>query len=229
MSSTSERTSPRARARIGAIAAALACALAAASASAQGGDEAARVRARELARGATAEYNLGRFEDALRGYEAAYEVFPAPQLLFNLGQCHRELGHHERAIFFYERYLAEMPGAPNAATVRELLAETRATHERFLAAEATRADEERRLREAQEQRALAEAQRLEAERLEAEQRRALLEAQTAQARGPEIWEEWWFWTLIGVAVAAAVVIPVAVTLSQQPVLPMGSLGVIDLR
>lgn len=206
---------------------ALAC-LSAASASAQV-DEAARQRAREMARGATAEYNLSHFEEALRRFEAAYEVFPAPQLLFNIGQCHRELGHHERAVFFYDRYLHEMPDAPNAATVRDLLAEERTALARFEAAEATRAEEERRLREAQEQRQLAEAQRLEAERREAEQRRALLEAQTEAARGPEVWEEWWFWTLIGVAVAAAIVIPIAVTVAQEPVLPTGSLGVVDMR
>lgn len=204
------------------------CAALPALAQAQG-DAAARERAREMARGATAEYNLSHFEEALRRFEAAYEVFPAPQLLFNIGQCHRELGHHERAVFFYERYLAEMPDAPNAATVRDLLVEERAALERFQAAEARRADEERRLREAEQQRHLAEAERLEAERREAEQRRALLEAQTEAARGPEVWEEWWFWTLIGVGVAAAIAIPIAVTVAQEPVLPMGSLGVVDTR
>lgn len=198
-------------------------------ASAQAGDDAARARARDIARGATAEYNLSHFDQALPRFEEAYAVFPAPQLLFNIGQCHRELGHHERAVFFYERYLAEMPHAPNAETVRELVRESRASLERFEAAEATRAVEERRLREAEEQRRLAEAQHLEAERAEAEQRRALLEAQTERAQGPEIWEEWWFWTVIGVAVAAAIAIPIGVTLAQEPVFPMGSLGVVDTR
>lgn len=196
---------------------------------AQPGDAAARSRAREIAREATGEYNLSHFDEALRRFEQAYEVFPAPQLLFNIGQCHRELGHHERAVFFYERYLAEMPDAPNAQTVRDLLAESRASLARFQAAEAQRTEEERRLREAEEQRHLAEAQRLEAERAEAEQRRALLAAQTERERGPEVWEEWWFWTIIGVGVAAAIAIPIAVTVSQEPVLPMGSLGVVDFR
>lgn len=223
--SSSSKVSSSSRA-LGLVLAILACA---SLARAQDESEAVRQQAREIARGATAEYNLSHFEEALRRFEQAYAVFPAPQLLFNIGQCHRELGNHERAVFFYERYLSEMPDAPNAATVRELLVEERAALETEEAEAAQRAEEERRLREAEEQRRLAEAQRLEAERREAEQRASLLAAQEEATRGPEVWEEWWFWTLIGVGVAAAVAIPLAVTFSQETVLPMGSLGVVDMR
>ena len=46
-----------------------------------------------------------------------------PALLFNIGQCHRQLGHFERAAFFYGRYLDLAPKAPNAALTQELLQE----------------------------------------------------------------------------------------------------------
>lgn len=70
-------------------------------------------------------YDGGRFDDALAGFQAAFAKKPLPGFLFNLGQCERQLGHHQRAIFFFERYLDEKPDAANRATVEELIAESR--------------------------------------------------------------------------------------------------------
>jgi hypothetical protein len=50
------------------------------------------------------------------------------------------------------------------------------------------------------------------------------------AHHAEVYEEWWFWTLIGVGIAAvAVGVTVGVLESQGSVLPMGTLGTIDGR
>ncbi len=68
-------------------------------------------------------YDLGRFDEAIGHYSAAYEAMPLPALLFNIGQCHRQLGQFERAAFFYGRYLDLAPRAPNAALTQELLQE----------------------------------------------------------------------------------------------------------
>src|SRR5208282_1727037 len=43
------------------------------------------------------DYDLGYFEQALREAEQAYRLYPLPQILFNIGQCHRALEHWERA------------------------------------------------------------------------------------------------------------------------------------
>src|SRR5262245_45682748 len=56
-------------------------------------------QAKKLATEADQSYKLGRFEVALAGFEKAYEIFPAPGLLFNIAQCHRALRHWERALF----------------------------------------------------------------------------------------------------------------------------------
>jgi tetratricopeptide (TPR) repeat protein len=69
------------------------------------------------------DYDLGYFEQALREAEQAYRLYPLPQILFNIGQCHRALEHWERAAFFYRRYLSKFPGAPNRTRVEELLTE----------------------------------------------------------------------------------------------------------
>src|SRR5205085_1348650 len=36
-------------------------------------------------------YALGRFEEALKEYERAFEIVELPELLFNIGQCQRNL------------------------------------------------------------------------------------------------------------------------------------------
>jgi hypothetical protein len=58
-------------------------------------------------------YNLGRFPEAIAEFEQAYDIDPAPILLFNIAQCHRQTGNKERALFFYRRYLEQAPNAPN--------------------------------------------------------------------------------------------------------------------
>jgi hypothetical protein len=69
-------------------------------------------------RGAT-EYNLGHFADAIAQFEKAYELDPAPILLFNIAQAHRQNGNNERAAFFYRRYLEQEPNAANRADVEK--------------------------------------------------------------------------------------------------------------
>ena len=58
--------------------------------------------ARKLTAEATVEYNVGHFERALELYAKAYELVPKPVLLFDMGQCQRQLGHEERALFFFK-------------------------------------------------------------------------------------------------------------------------------
>ena len=71
-------------------------------------------------------YKLGKFDKALAEYSKAYELLPLPGFLFNVGQCHRQLGAYDRAIFFYKGYLREKPGAKNRALVGELIKECQA-------------------------------------------------------------------------------------------------------
>lgn len=54
-------------------------------------------------------YDLGRFEEAIRRFSAAYEAKPAAELLFNIAQSHRMLGQCDKALFFYRRYLRVDP------------------------------------------------------------------------------------------------------------------------
>jgi len=82
-------------------------------------------QARQLATQAARAYQEGRFRDALEKYRHAYDVAPAPELLFNIGQCHFQLKSYEWAIFFYQGYIADRPHAANRPLVESLIAESR--------------------------------------------------------------------------------------------------------
>jgi tetratricopeptide (TPR) repeat protein len=68
-------------------------------------------------------YDMGHFDDAVSQFERAYALRPAPLLLFNMAQCHRQLGHADKARHLYESFLRESAGAdsPQAAIAVEEL------------------------------------------------------------------------------------------------------------
>ncbi|MGA9523094.1 MAG: tetratricopeptide repeat protein [Myxococcaceae bacterium] len=78
----------------------------------------------EVARAVKA-YNLGDFTQALVHYGEAYRLDPRPGMLFNIAQCHRQLGDYPKAAFFYRRYLAQFPDSkpPQAELVQRLIEE----------------------------------------------------------------------------------------------------------
>jgi tetratricopeptide (TPR) repeat protein len=104
----------------------------------------AETRARQYFAEGTVAYDLGEFQKALQAYSEAYRLAPRPALLFNVAQCHRQLGQYERAAFFYRRYL-HLAGqdAADAGLARELLAEveTQASRKNERLASAPRASD----------------------------------------------------------------------------------------
>lgn len=68
-------------------------------------------------------FNLGKFDEALEEYQAAYEAKDVPGLLFNIGQCYRNLGDYEAAIFSFKKYLKLEPEAENREQVEEYIEE----------------------------------------------------------------------------------------------------------
>jgi len=83
-------------------------------------------RAKQQVAVADIDYRLARFGDALAGYTRAYELYPVPALLFNIGQCHRNLKDYAKAVFFFEGYLRDLPAATNRALVEDLIREAQA-------------------------------------------------------------------------------------------------------
>jgi tetratricopeptide (TPR) repeat protein len=67
----------------------------------------------------TSFYDLGRYDQAITEFEAAYQLKNDPAFLFNLAQAYRMAGKHERAVHFYKTYLRYVPKAPNRADIEE--------------------------------------------------------------------------------------------------------------
>jgi tetratricopeptide (TPR) repeat protein len=83
-------------------------------------------QAKQQVAAADIDYRLARFTEALAEYTRAYELYPVPALLFNIGQCHRNLKAYGKAIFFFEGYLRDAPRATNRALVEDLIRESKA-------------------------------------------------------------------------------------------------------
>src|SRR5688572_5100567 len=64
-------------------------------------NETPALRAAELFREAEALYVIGDVAGALERMQSAYDVSGRPELLFNLGQLQRELGHCVEAVTNY--------------------------------------------------------------------------------------------------------------------------------
>ncbi len=160
-------------------------------------------------------YDLGKFEEALRGYEAAYEALALTPFVFNIAQCHRNVGNHERALFFYQRYLALEPDPPNRKIVEDLIAE-----------------EQKRLGE-QEQAAAAKRSAAEREHLRAStppREGDLLSQPTAAADSPHdpaFYRRPWFWGAAGSVIVAGIAASLLIT--RDGPMPKGTIGTINAQ
>jgi tetratricopeptide (TPR) repeat protein len=164
----------------------------------------ARSQAKAAVEKAQVDYKLGRFQDALDGYRRAYELYQAPVLLFDIAQCHRNLGDPDKAIFFFEGYLREetRPEPERRKLTQDLIDELRGQVQRQRAA-AMAAAAARPTTPAP--RPIRPRVKLEA----IDQTRANTAPTLARAPEPasrrqqrSIATRWWFWTAIGGALAA---------------------------
>jgi tetratricopeptide (TPR) repeat protein len=71
----------------------------------------------------TTLYDLQRYSEAAREYEAAFELKPDPALLFNIGQAHRFARDYEKAIAAFRSYLRRLPRAANREEVESRIRE----------------------------------------------------------------------------------------------------------
>jgi tetratricopeptide (TPR) repeat protein len=101
------------------LAAFILCALCAAHV-ARADDPAMRAAKRHFDRGEKL-YALAKFSEALDEYQKAFDAKPIPDFLFNIGQCYRNLGDYDSAIFSYKKYLKLAPDASNRDKVEALI------------------------------------------------------------------------------------------------------------
>lgn len=120
-------------------------------------------------------YALTKFSEALDEYQRAFDAKPLPDFLFNIGQCYRNLGDYDAAIFSYQKYLKLAPDAPNRDQVEQLISD--------LAAKQDQSDTQRLgLRQP---------------------RTPAPEPPADHPADRPVYARWWFWTVAVVAVGAA--------------------------
>ncbi|HEY2731518.1 MAG TPA: tetratricopeptide repeat protein [Polyangia bacterium] len=175
-------------------------------------------QARALYDRAEKSFDLGKFGDALADYQSAYEAKPLPGFLFNIAQCYRNMGKFERARFFFRRYLALEPHAPNRWRVEELIAEMSKQLETQAAAPPAPAVEPKPVEAPPVVTPLAPARAAAPPPLPAAVRDegtptiptgavavVTSPAPSATQLGPQpLWRKWWFWTGVGAAVAGGI-------------------------
>jgi tetratricopeptide (TPR) repeat protein len=86
-------------------------------------EDAATVRAKQHFERGEKLYAATKFSDALDEYQQAFDAVPLAGFLFNIGQCYRNLGDYDAAVFSYRQYLKLAPAAANREQVEQLIRE----------------------------------------------------------------------------------------------------------
>lgn len=69
----------------------------------------------------TAYFNAGKYDLAIAEYEKAYQLHPAPLMLFNLGQTYRKKGDRVGAIKYYGEFLKADATSSRSAEARKYI------------------------------------------------------------------------------------------------------------
>ena len=88
-------------------------------------DPQAKAQAQALLGQGTKLYEQGDVADALEKFQAAYAAYPSPKLMFNIGQCNRDLSRPVEAVVAFEKFLAGAADASHemAADARKAVAQ----------------------------------------------------------------------------------------------------------
>jgi hypothetical protein len=124
-------------------------------------------------------FNLGLFGQAADEYTKAYQAKAAPAFLFNLGQCHMRIKKRrniEKAVFYFKSYLQNVPDSPMREEVEQ---------------EIQRLELQLKLMPAPKK------------PKEPEDKKPPVVVKKTPAK--PFYKKWWFWTIVGVAVAGATV------------------------
>jgi tetratricopeptide (TPR) repeat protein len=71
-------------------------------------------------------FEVGEYREALVEFKSAHLAKPDPAFIYNIAQCHRQLGDLEQAATMYRRFLAASPNARNRADVEKRVADIEA-------------------------------------------------------------------------------------------------------
>ena len=162
----------------------------------------ALARSRDLFRRGAVQYRAGSYAAALQKFELALAQARRPSILLNIAQCHRKLGNRRPALSHFKQYLElwerQNPAkpAPFRREIQRHIARLRAELEPAAPASRPASVPAREPSPRAKQPASVPAAAL--------PQPARRPSTTPRRSGPTpVYKRWWFWTVIGVAVAGA--------------------------
>jgi len=189
----------------------------------QGGSDDAAAAKAHYATGVR-HFDLSEFDEALAEFKVAYRNKPDPVFLYNIGQCHRKLGHTDEAINFYQSYLRRAPDAKNREEVERRIAELQSLREAESAAITRPNDGEPRpspLSPEAQRKAAAETASSPAPTAAVE---FGAQEQSSSTTGSAFYKQWWFWTAIGAVAAGTATVAIIMAERDPTKVPSTSLG-----
>lgn len=81
-----------------------------------------RAQVKRYIKRARASYQAGKLDDAVRDYQAAYQLLPVADIQFNIGQIERVKGDRVASIAAYQHYLADAPDGGHADEAKSQVA-----------------------------------------------------------------------------------------------------------
>jgi tetratricopeptide (TPR) repeat protein len=156
-------------------------------------DPATRAAKRHFERGEKL-FALSKFDEALDEYQKAFDARAIPDFLFNIGQCYRNLGDLDQAIFSFKKYLKLEPDAGNKDAVTKLIDELEDKRARQNGAKLIAAP------------------------------RARGDGPAPPEQPDPIYKRWWFWTAASVVVVGSGIGIYAATRAGPPATELGSIN-----
>ena len=156
---------------------------------------------------ANAHYAIGEFSEAATEYETAYKLKPDAALLFDAGQAHRLAGNHQKALTIYRNFLRMYPDNPNAP---EVMKQVKREEEAIAADDKAKKAPPTGTVAPAATPAIAASPTTPAQATTTPSSMPAGKVATTRETARPVYKKWWLWTAVGVAVAAAVVIPIAV-------------------
>ena len=205
----------------------------------------AKAQARAHYKKAKNAFEDGKYKLALGEYQSAYRLMKLSGFLFNIGQCYRNMQKPKKAIIAFKRYLKDKPRARNREAVEGLIAELEAEIELKQPIPGHKpdgsgdpavdpdADPDRDPRGTPKPDASTPKKAV----LDYKPDAGVYSGVNLTATRPRpvrprpgatpIYKKWWFWTIIGVAVAGGAVGTYFGIKSSEPDMPQSDLGVLD--
>ncbi len=198
----------------------------------------AKAQARKHYSMAKAAFEEGKYEKALAEYQSAYRLMPLPGFLFNIGQCYRNMKKPDKAIIAFKRYLKEKPKARNREAVEGLIAELEAEIELKTPLPGQKPPEDPDPQPDPTAPDPDEDPKTpkpvpDYKPPQDDPKNAIVVPRPTRPKGPKkprstpIYKKWWFWTIVGAAVAGGAVGTYFGVRGSKTDLPTSDLGVLD--